>query len=148
MSETRAGGCLCGAVRFELELESSDLGVCHCGTCRRWSAGPFLAVHSTGDKGRLLEDRGLAWYDSSEWARRGFCRECGASLFYQLKGQDSPDWIVSAEALDDTEGLAIASHIYVDAKPAYYDFADDAPRLTEAEFLASMGVGGESEAEA
>jgi len=136
----RQGGCLCGAVRFEIVLDEPRFGVCHCGMCRRWSAGPFFAVHAPAAGGRLLEDRGLAWYSSSAWARRGFCRECGSSLFYQLVGSDEPDWIVSAEALDDAEGLSIGSHIYVDSKPDRYDFADDAPRLTEAEFLGSMGI--------
>jgi len=138
--DLRPGGCLCGAVRFELELDVHHFGVCHCGMCRKWSAGPFFAVHAPAAKGRLVEDRGLAWYASSEWARRGFCRECGTSLFYQLVGSDAPDWIVSVEALDDAEDLSIGSHIYIDAKPRRYDFADDAPRLTEAEFLASMGI--------
>lgn len=138
MNETRTGGCLCGAVRFEVELDKGEIGVCHCGMCRRWSAGPFFAIHRPADRGRLTEDRGLAWYQSSDWARRGFCRECGASLFYQLSSQESPDWIVSSEALDNTAGLRITSHIFVDAKPDHYDFADDAPRLTEAEFMATL----------
>ena len=29
----------------------------------------------------------IARYDSSEWAQRGFCRNCGSNLFYQLKDQ-------------------------------------------------------------
>jgi hypothetical protein len=30
------GGCLCGAVRFEVLGPLRDVVLCHCGECRRW----------------------------------------------------------------------------------------------------------------
>ena len=38
-----------------------------------------------------------------------------------------------AGSLDAPPGIAIAEHIFVEEKPAYYDFADEAPRVTGAE---------------
>ncbi|MCA9720135.1 MAG: GFA family protein, partial [Myxococcales bacterium] len=106
--------------------------------CRRWSAGPFLAVHSDGPA-RFSRDEGLTWYRSSRWAERGFCSRCGASLFWRLANR--PDTLAaSVEALDAPERLALDRHIYIDAKPDRYDFADARPRVTEAELMAELGL--------
>jgi hypothetical protein len=132
--KTRSGGCLCGAVRFAVTLDRNAFTICHCGMCRRWCGGPFEAAHCAGVPDFEKED-GLVWYRSSDWGERGFCGRCGTSLFWRLA--DKPDtFVVSVEALDDTGGFALDRHIYIDKKPDYYDFADDRPRMTEAEFLA------------
>ncbi|MBP0129127.1 MAG: GFA family protein, partial [Nitrospira sp.] len=75
------GQCLCGAVRFRLAGAKRDVVICHCGQCRRWH-GHVGAYTRVPISALTVEDeRSLAWYRSSERARRGFCRECGSSLF-------------------------------------------------------------------
>ena len=138
-NQTRSGGCLCGAVRFEATVPSPTFNVCHCGMCRKWSAGPFMAVHCLGG-GSFTKKDGLAWYRGSPWAERGFCNRCGSSLFYRLADDHDAMLVVAAEAFDNPDDLTLEKHIYIDSKPTRYDFADDRPRLTEAEFLASIGV--------
>ena len=77
-------------------------------------------------------------YASSEWAERGFCSECGTNLFYRLLEQDL--YIMCTGCFDDPEQFNLSGEIFVDEKPSSYDFAGDHPRLTGAEFLASMGA--------
>ena len=102
--------------------------------CRRWSGGaPFTAFHAAV---RLLAEDSLRWRKSSEWGERGFCGECGTPLFWRAAGM--PEWAVSAGALDDEKNLAVEKHIYIDDKPDFYDFADDAPRFTGAQFTAKI----------
>ncbi len=137
--KTRSGGCLCGAVRFEVALTEEKFHVCHCGMCRKWSAGPFMALSCQGGA-KFTKQEGLAWYRSSKWAERGFCAQCGTSLFYRLAENPDAMFVVAVESLDDAGELPLAQHIYVDSKPDRYDFADKQPRLTEAEFLAQIGV--------
>ena len=45
------GGCLCGAVRYELNSEPFDCGWCHCRTCQLFGGAPAMAFASvpTGD---------------------------------------------------------------------------------------------------
>lgn len=80
-------------------------------------------------------DATLSWYRSSETGERGFCSACGSTLFWRRVGAGSA-MAVSAHALEPGHGLALNQHIWIDDKPDWYDFADDAPRLTAAEFLA------------
>lgn len=136
----RAGGCLCGAVRFEIAVPEAKFSVCHCGMCRRWSAGPFMTVHCPGEA-TFANEKGLAWYRGSSWAERGFCSRCGSSLFYRLSNQpEIPYLAVSVEAFDEADDLTLDRHIYVDAQPKRYEFGDSRPRLSEAELLAELGI--------
>jgi len=132
------GRCLCGAVTFSARNVDPHAHACHCGTCRRWSGGPGLsaAVGSISFDGAEHVER----FDSSDWAERGFCRRCGSHLFYRVKATDQ--YHVWLGAFDQPEVFALAGEIYVDEKPPGYAFAGDHPRLTAAEFLASIGASG------
>lgn len=131
---TTKGSCLCGAVQFTGTPSDRGIGVCHCKMCRRQSSGPFFAVRFE-DGVTLIEDRGLKWYDASDVGERGFCAECGSTLFWRAKDAAPGDWAVSAGALPDSAVPPIFEHIWIDDKPPYYDFADTTPRRTEAECL-------------
>ncbi len=128
------GQCLCGGVQFEV-AQSDTLDVCHCHMCRRWTGGVFIEMDIAHEDIEFIADQTLAWYDSSDWARRGFCKTCGSSLFYRMKHDGAP-WAVLAGTLDLPPGLSIRQEIFVDQKPDYYDLAGDRPRLTTAETLA------------
>jgi hypothetical protein len=128
------GRCLCSAVTFIAEDVGAEVHICHCSMCRRWTGGPNF---STGvGKVTFHGEENIGRHDSSAWAERGFCKRCGSSLFYRVK--ETNHYILSMGAFDDQRPFKIASEIYVDGKPASYDFAGVHPRLTGEEFLASL----------
>jgi hypothetical protein len=129
--QAKSGGCLCGAVQFTAVQQNSDVGACHCGMCRRWTAGPFLEVEDAEN---------LGVYRSSEWAERCFCKKCGTPLFYRLISKNSH--FVSAETFDDRAGYALTSQIFIDEKPSYYEFANKTHNMTGAEVFAAFGPPG------
>ena len=131
---TAAGRCACGAVRFSAFLEKASVGMCHCRMCRRWCGG--LPLANTQGEVQLESADSLRWWKSSPWGERGFCGECGSSLFWRVPGM--PSWGISAGALDNADALKISGHIFVDDKADFYDFADDAPRQTGAQHTAKV----------
>lgn len=137
--EGASGRCLCGAVTFRGLGVAKGVHCCHCRDCARWNGGPLMAVEFTGG----FEIAGpVRWFASSDWAERGSCQTCGAALFWRM--QDGSASNVAVGAFDDpTLFTGIASHIFVDSKPAFYDFADSAPRLTAAEVLAALEEDGD-----
>lgn len=114
MSERRASGrCLCGAVAYEVHGPLRDILLCHCEECRRCGGylGAFCSAHL--EHFTLLEDSALRWVESprsDRRARRGFCTECGSSLFWQPAegGRIS----IAAGTLDRPTGLRIAGHYF------------------------------------
>ena len=135
MAET--GKCLCGAISFSAEDVQHHYHACHCGMCRKWTGGPGFGV-GVGSISLQGEDK-LGVYKSSEWAERCFCTVCGTNLMYRMP--ESGMTIVWAGAFDDQAKLKLTGEIYVDEKPAGYDFAGEHPRQTGQEFLASIGMG-------
>ncbi len=123
------GGCLCGAVRYEVHGPLRAVVNCQCGQCRR-SHG-HVAAYTSAKRGDLVltEDRGLKRYRSSDFARRGFCGGCGASLFWEPAGQDRIS--IAAGGLDAPSGLKTIQHIFVAHKGDYYEIADRLEALPE-----------------
>jgi hypothetical protein len=128
MHETGSGGCLCGAVRYRVTGPLRGVVNCHCGRCRRTHGHVGAYTEAASSDLVLLEDRGLAWY-VADGRERGFCRECGASLFWRRHHGASTS--IAAGTLDEPTGLRTIAHIYVDSKGDYYEIADRLPRYRE-----------------
>jgi len=136
--EKRKGRCLCGAVTFSVDSEKRDVGACHCSMCRRWAGGPFMVVDA-GDAVTFEGEDSISVYKSSEWGERGFCSKCGTNLFWRMA--DRSHYVVSAGALEESDGLVLTHEIFVDEKPSFYDFANDTERMTGAEVFAKFAPG-------
>jgi hypothetical protein len=121
------GGCLCGAVRYEVKGPLRDVVNCHCSMCQR-QHGNF-GPHSKARKVNItiMKDQGLAWYQTSEIARRGFCRLCGSGLFWDPFELDATGII--AGTLDGPTGLKTIGHIFVGEKCDFYEITDDLPQF-------------------
>ena len=128
LHEKHSGGCLCGAVTYEVTGQLRSVIACHCGQCRRTSGHFVAATAAWRDDFHLTEDRGLAWYRSSERAERGFCKLCGSSLFWRAEG--SPAISIMAGTLDNPTGLSSIMHICVEDAGDYYRIDDGLPQLT------------------
>lgn len=126
---THIGGCLCDAVRYEVRGRLRDVVKCHCTMCQRLHG--VFGAHSKAKKSdiRITRDEGLAWYASSERAQRGFCRRCGASLFWRPVDQDASG--ILAGSLDAPSGLKTLGHIFTADKADYYDIDDGLPAFEE-----------------
>lgn len=120
MNEPVIGGsCLCGAVRFELRGPLRDVVLCHCAMCRKTHGHIGAYTNAPGQSLRMIEARGLKWYESSSFARRGFCGECGASVFWERIHGDVIS--VAAGVLDAPTGLTTTLQIFTDDAGDYYE---------------------------
>lgn len=119
------GQCLCGGVAFTMDGPLRGVAVCHCGQCRQWH-GHVGAYTNVAEKHLTFQAQvPLTWFRSSSFAQRGFCRNCGSSLFWKRDG--SPEISVAAGTLSSPTGLKTVLQIYTDHRGDYYDLDPDLP---------------------
>lgn len=113
--KTYLGGCHCRGGRFCLTGPLRQALICHCRDCFQIAGLSWGATSVPDDSFELNAQQTLGWYDSSAWAKRGFCRNCGASLFYRLNGISRTS--VAIGMLDDANDLVIAGQIFANSHP-------------------------------
>lgn len=114
-----AGGCQCGAVRYEISAAPLDVYICHCTECRRQSSSAFgISVIVAVDHFRVVEGRPKCW--SRPTASGGFldchfCADCGSRLWH--RGRDADDILsVKGGSLDNPVDLSDVAHIWTRSK--------------------------------
>lgn len=128
MNAVHTGQCLCGGVRYEVNVPLRNVIACHCSQCRRTS-GNFVAAsgaHTSAVK--LITADTLVWYASSEYAERGFCNRCGGNLFWRETAAGKNWTSIMAGTLDPPTGLRVVRHIFVADKSDFYSINDGAPQ--------------------
>lgn len=92
-SDRLHGQCLCSAVRFSVAPPLDAVTRCHCRSCRL-SRGVGFVTWTSVPVERFRYDEGeanVSWYRSSPQVRWGFCKTCGASMFYVADGEGHPE---------------------------------------------------------
>jgi hypothetical protein len=124
-----AGGCLCGAVRFEVTPPTKWCAHCHCSLCRRAHGAAFVTWFGIErPQFALLSGADdLRWYRSTPPARRGFCFRCGSTLFFE--SERWPDEIHIALAhMDGPIDREPAAHVFFDSRVHWIVLGDGLPR--------------------
>lgn len=123
------GGCLCGAVRYEVtQNPDDDTPYCHCRICQKALGGPFayfviFSGPNIGDTFRFVRGE-PKYYRSSEWAERGFCPECGTPLVMR----DSEGFGVMVGSLDRPEDFPPTVHVGIESQVPWLKIDDSLPR--------------------
>jgi hypothetical protein len=126
--DSYAGGCFCGAVRYEASGTPRTLCYCHCQSCRRAAGSPAVAW-GTFDRSRFRVTRGsLAELKSSPGVVRGFCARCGSCLTYTHEARCT-EIDVTLATLDDAAALAPTMHVWVADKLPWVKIEDGLPQF-------------------
>jgi hypothetical protein len=126
------GECNCGAVRYEVDGEPTDVFVCHCSICRRYTGANGIAVV-------VVPNEAFRWVQGEDqvamWAKPGadwqswFCRTCGSAL----PGQNDPErkFVPAGSIVQGGEALRIAHHVFVGSKAAWDTIGDGGKQHVE-----------------
>ena len=114
MSKAIEGGCLCGAVRYQLQAKPTHLVDCHCLDCRRSSGAPYMTWGIVPrETFRLV--RGTLDRVAHAGRVRGFAACCGTQILFE----DTPDWPrvdVAIATLDDPQPFPPTKAIFTEDK--------------------------------
>lgn len=122
-----AGGCHCGAVRYEINGEALTHALCHCSDCRRHSGAPMVAW-AMFPSDAVTTTKGTArTYASSANGRRHFCADCGTGLFYTNETILPGITDVQSATFDDPNALPARAHIQTAERIGWMATAHDLP---------------------
>jgi hypothetical protein len=123
-----AGGCLCGANRYEIDRRHLNAMHCYCEMCRK-AHGTAFSTHLIVRPGQLrwISGGDLIPYESSPDAYREFCPTCGTHLV--VHGQSGDDTLaIPAGTLDGKPPVTIIGHMYTGELVPWYRITDDLPQ--------------------
>ncbi|MBJ7522253.1 MAG: GFA family protein [Solirubrobacteraceae bacterium] len=121
------GGCLCGAVRFELTAPPTTATYCHCTRCQRrtGTAASAQAVIAPGSLRWLAgEDEVRFWWPEGGGFGKGFCPACGAHICSKAPGADEP-WSIRMGAFDEDPGVRPSLRQWVGSAAPWEPIPDD-----------------------
>ena len=122
-----SASCLCKGVNISIRGEFRPVINCHCIQCTK-THGNFAAYTSVLEENIFFKSKKtLKWFNSSTKARRGFCNNCGASIFFKRSGSRSVS--ISAGLFKKPTKLKTISHIYIQNKRDYYKISDNLPKF-------------------
>ena len=127
---THQGGCLCGALRFEVSADPLWVAYCHCRSCRLAAGAPFVAWASFPVADFTLTKGNLSAYTSSSDVTRGFCGSCGTALTYAHRARAS-ELDIALATLDDASSIPPEFHIWVSHKLPWVVLSDGLPQYPE-----------------
>ncbi len=121
------GGCLCGAVRYQVEaLDGDDADYCHCGQCRRASGAPVTAWIQVAPARFTITAGAAKPFRSSERATRWFCGDCGGQVY--MTDTEGRSVGVTLGTLDDPSAVTPTVHGWVGDRVPWLCIDDDLPR--------------------
>ena len=117
MSKTITGGCMCGAVRYEISAEPMMAGHCHCRACQQAGGTakcsaffvPTDAIKITGEVRYFGSPT-----DSGNTSNRGFCPTCGSRLVGGSTGMPGMTGVM-AGSLDDPSLFKPTMDVFTDS---------------------------------
>ena len=115
MTATLTGSCLCGAIRYAIDVPVSELRACHCIHCQK-ASGAGGSVNAVIPSAALRIFRGVpkryaSHADSGRTLHRFFCGDCGSPIYTQ-RATGSDVVAVRTGTLDDAPPMKIATHIW------------------------------------
>ena len=80
-----SGGCHCGSISYEAEVDPNTVAICHCTDCQTLSGSAFRVVVPAKREGfKLLKGEPTIYVKTAESGRKraqSFCSTCGTPIY-------------------------------------------------------------------
>ncbi len=140
--EMYEGGCLCGAIRYKSTAAPVRCVICHCEYCRKHSGAPCLSFVHFPIKAFTWLTKEPRKYQSSRFAERGFCPECGSTL--SMHEEVLGDRVqIALGSLDNPGRVEPQDHVWTQSQISWFEVEDELPRFQRSSTAAPSKAEGE-----
>jgi hypothetical protein len=112
------GGCQCGQVRYKAAIQPKTAHLCHCRMCQK-AAGNYFMPLASALKSSFSVRGEIAYFQSSEPVRRGFCAKCGTPLIFESIGAAHLN--VTLGSLDNPAAIMPVDQSGIEARMPWFD---------------------------
>ena len=88
------GGCHCGAIAYEAEVDPASVVICHCTDCQMMGGGTYRTnIPAAAGGFRLMRGTPKTYVKTAESGNKrvqAFCADCGTGLWATSPG--TPEW--------------------------------------------------------
>lgn len=123
------GGCLCGAVRYEINGPIRNIVYCHCSRCRKAQGSAFAAngVVKASDFRMRSGTDSLTGYEATPGQTKYFCKTCGSPII--SKTVSRPEQVrVRLGTIDSDIVERPMAHIFVTSRANWETITGDLPQ--------------------
>jgi hypothetical protein len=110
------GGCHCGYITYEAEVDPEKATICHCTDCQKLSGSAYRAVvRSQGDSFRILSGEPTIYVKTAEsGAKRAqaFCPRCGSPIYATSVGDGPKVYGIRVGTVRQRDQIAPKSQIW------------------------------------
>ena len=128
------GGCLCGAVRFQINGAIRNIIYCHCSQCRKAQGSAFATngIVQASEFSIVSGENNMTGFNVSEDQVKYFCKTCGSPIV--SKRTSVPDQVrVRLGTIDSPISERPSAHIFVGSKANWEDICGELPQYDEYE---------------
>lgn len=127
----KTGGCLCGAVRYEITAEPVMQAICHCKNCQRQAGSALSVLIGVPRDAITIEGETTTYHDKGESGMgvlRKFCPTCGSPLF--TDAESAPDlWFVKAGTFDETDWFEPQIQFWTSSRQRWMPACENIPAM-------------------
>lgn len=127
------GGCMCGAVTYEV----ADLFLyavnCHCSKCRRTTGSAFKPIAGVTPENFTVTkgSDALFRHGDPDGIHDKHCRTCGSLVYSWIAENGTVKVHVPMGTLIDPPSMKPSLHIFVGSKAPWYEILDELPQFSE-----------------
>lgn len=125
------GSCLCSKVTFQVTGFSQQVANCYCSMCRKFHGAAYGTLVGVSGLKFLTGKTQLKEFTASNGTTRTFCKECGSSIGFRVKGATLEQMEVAIALFDEDIPVKTDAHIFTNYKSCWSDISDLLPQFLE-----------------
>ena len=110
------GGCHCGALTYEAEIDPGSMTICHCTDCQKMSGSAFRTViRADEDNFIMLSGEPKVYVKIAENGTpraMGFCENCGTQIYGTSVGEGQKIYGIRAGTVTQSSQLKPINQIW------------------------------------
>ena len=113
------GGCHCGNIKYEAEVEPANAMICHCTDCQVHSGSAFRTLILTDEDAFNFTSGKPKTYlkiaDSGNKREQTFCPDCGSPIYSATVGDSPREYAIRLGTVDQRDTLEPQKQIWCES---------------------------------